>query len=286
MEEQAESLLRELGLSEYETKACMVLVKFGNSDANKISSIGNIPLPRVYDTMENLAKRGLVSVSKSRPQTFSIINLKRFFEILKIDEKRKIDEKMKNIDEISSKFFKNISLIQTIKPEEEKEDMILFMKRRINVGEIWDEIQKGANKEFLVFAGDLSWINTRANEISKAVKKGIKYKIIWFKSEKEVMPNVKKAMRVGADLRLCDDYSNELRGFISDGKKVYLIQKIPKPGIDAKSLEEGAHWSEEVADYNGIILNSKLMAKVFRDYFYLLWEKSTPAEKFLQSFKK
>ena len=89
MEEQAESLLRELGLSEYETKACMVLVKFGNSDANKISSIGNIPLPRVYDTMENLSKRGLISISKTRPQTFSIINLKKFFEILKIDEKGK-----------------------------------------------------------------------------------------------------------------------------------------------------------------------------------------------------
>ena len=89
MEEQAESLLRELGMSEYETKACMVLVKFGNSDANKIASIGSIPLPRVYDTMDNLAKRGLISVSRTRPQTFSIINLKRFFDILKLDEKKK-----------------------------------------------------------------------------------------------------------------------------------------------------------------------------------------------------
>ena len=283
--QQPEALLKQLGLTEYEARACLTLIRFGRCSAEKVSSISNIPLPRVYDTMNSLAGRGIISISKTRPQTFEIINLKKFFDILKSDEKRKVEEKIKNIDDISSQFFKTISSLSTTKLDTEKEDTVSFTKRRINIGEIWNEVQNEAKKEFLVFAGDLSWINLRASDINKIVKKGIKYKILWFKPVKEVIPNIRKALRTGAELRCYDDYSNELRGVVADGKKVYLIQKTPKPGIDVSSLKEGIHWSEEIADYTGMMLNSRIMAKVFRDYFYLLWEKSMPAEKFLQKFK-
>ena len=147
MEEQAESLLRELGLSEYETKACMVLVRFGSSDANRISSIGNIPLPRVYDTMESLSKRGLISVSMSRPQTFSIINLKKFFEILKADEKKKIDEKIRSIEDVSSRFLKLVPEVP-IKNEELGSESLTLTKRSMNVEEIWDKLQEETKQEF------------------------------------------------------------------------------------------------------------------------------------------
>jgi len=285
MEEQTESLLRELGLSEYETKACMVLVKFGSSDANKISSIGNIPLPRVYDTMENLAKRGLISISKTRPQTFSIINLKKFFEILKIDEKRKIEEKIKNIDNISSKFLKAVASLPQVKYEASDNDTTLtFTKRSINVEEIWNQVQNETKKEFLVFAGDISWINRRADEIRKLTKKNIKYKIIWFKCIKDVVPNVKKALKAGAELRCYNDYSNSLRGIISDSNKIYLIQKLPKPGMDV-NVKVGTLWNEDLANYTGTLITSNITAKVFKEYFYFLWQKSMPAEEFFKKFK-
>jgi sugar-specific transcriptional regulator TrmB len=263
----------------------MVLIRFGSSNAEKISSLGSIPLPRVYDTMNSLSKRGLVSISKTRPQTFNIINLKRFFEILKSDEKKKIEEKIKSIEDISSKFFKSITLLPTQKLESE-EDALYFTKRRVNVGETWDEIQNEAKNEFLVFAGDLSWINSKYSEVSKMIKRGIKYKIIWFKPIKEVIPNVRKALRSGAELRFYNDTANELRGIIADAKKVYLIQKMPKAGVDLSNLKEGVGWSEETADYTGVLINSKIMSKILREYFYLLWEKSTTAEKFLQKFGK
>lgn len=283
--EEPEMLLRQLGLTEYESKACMVLIKFGKCNAEKISSLGNIPLPRVYDTMASLAKRGLVSVSKTRPQNFSIINLKKFFEILKADEKRKIEERIKIMDDIFSKFNKSISLITTTKPDLESEDVISFTKRRLNVGEIWDSVQSETKKEFLVFSGDLSWIDLRAKEISKIVKSGIKYKILCFKPIKDILPNLKKAAKTGAELRCYNDFSNELRGIVSDGKKVYLIQKKLKPGVDV-NIKEGERWTEEIADYTGIILESKIIAKVFRDYFYFLWEKAIPFDKCLQEIKK
>ena len=286
IEQQPEALLKQLGLTEYEARACLTIIRFGRCSAEKISSISNIPLPRVYDTMGSLARKGIISISKTRPQTFEIINLKKFFDILKSDEKRKVEEKIKNIDNISSQFFKTITSLPATKLDTERDDIVSFTKRKVTTEEIWNEIQSEAKKEFLVFAGDLSWIDIRSRHISKTVKKGIKYKIIWFKPIKEVVPNVKKALKTGAELRCFDDYSNELRGIIADGKKIYLIQKRPKPGVDVNNFKEGVHWSEEIADYTGMMVDSRLMAKVFREYFYLLWEKSIPAEKFLQKFEK
>ncbi len=282
MNEKPEVLLKQLGLTEYEARACLTLIKFGKCTAERISSLGKIPLPRVYDTMESLAKKGLVIISKTRPQTFKIINLKKFFSILKEDEKRKMREKIRSIDAISSEFLK---LVSNLSPQEsgiEKEDTFSLTYRRMNVGEIWDEIQRNVKKEFLVFAGDLSWIDLRKNDIKRAVKRGIKYKIICFK---KVLPNIKKALKTGAELKYFDDYRNELRGIIADGKKVYLIKKVPKPGVNLKELKDGVHWSEDIADYSGMVLNSKLIAKAFRDYFYLLWEKALPAGELIKKLK-
>ena len=281
--EQPESLLRQLGLTEYETKACMVLIKIGRSNAEKISSEGNIPLPRVYDTMESLAKRGLVSVTKTRPQTFEIINLKKFFEILKADEKREIEERIKSIDDISSSFFKAIASIPPVKYEANDDNALLtFTKRTANIEEMWNRLHEETKKEFLVFAGDVSWIKSRASEIKKLTSKNIKYRIIWFKCTKEVMPNIKKAIKAGAELRCYDDFSNDLRGLISDGDKVYLIQKLPKPGTDVNAKGD-VIWDKELANYTGTLIRSSIIAKVFKEYFYFLWGRSTSAEEFFKN---
>jgi len=268
--------LKQLGLTEYESKACLTLIRFGKCSAEKISSIGEIPLPRVYDTMSSLAEKGLVSISKTRPKTFKIVNIKRFFDILKVDEKKKIEDKIKHIDNISSQFLETVSSLPVENIETDKDDLMLTVTRRgINIRDVWDQVQDETKKEVLVFAGDLSWVHSRAKYVKKLTKRGLKYKVLWSKPIKELVPNVRKALNSGAQLRCYEEYSTKLRGIISDGERVYLIQKIVKPGTDP----------EASTDYTGIMLTGKLIAKVFRDYFHLLWEKALPADKFLKKFK-
>ncbi len=279
-------MLKQLGLTEYEAKACITLIRFGKCSAEKISAAGEIPLPRVYDTMTSLSEKGLVSISRTRPKKFRIVNLKRFFDILKVDEKKSIENKIKHIDNVSSQFLKTVSSLPLEKLETEKDDLMLTVtKRGINIGDIWNQVQDETKKEVLVFAGDLSWIHSRAKYIKKLTKKGLKYKILWSRGVKEVVPNVKKAVKTGAELRCYNEESSKLRGIISDGKTVYIIQKTLKPGLSLKDMKEGVSWSETSADYTGIMLTGKLIAKVFRNYFHLLWEKSLPAEDFLKKFK-
>ncbi len=283
--EEIKSLLKQAGLTEYEARACLALVRFGKSRADKISSAEDIPLPRVYDTMSSLVKRGLVAVSRTRPQTFMITDFKRFFNILKNDEKRKTEKKIRNIDKISSSFMKLSNSLKIAEPKEEKED-ILSYSREMNINEVWEEVQNQTKKEFLVFGGDLSWISSRSKDIKKLIKKGVDYRVLWSKPLKEIMPNVRKALKLGIKLRCYNDASSKLRAIISDGKKISLIRKTLKPGVDAGDMREPPFWSEDIADYSGVLIISEMVTKVFRDYFYLLWESSTPADKFLKKFKK
>jgi len=68
--EKIEELLRDFGLTEYEIKAFVTLLKLKVATAEQISEVGNIPLPRVYDTLSELKNKGFVLISKTRPKRF------------------------------------------------------------------------------------------------------------------------------------------------------------------------------------------------------------------------
>ncbi|MDJ0270520.1 MAG: hypothetical protein NXY59_08245 [Aigarchaeota archaeon] len=65
MSREAVKLLREyFGLNMYEARAYLAILK-GASTHKEISRASGVPLPRVYDTVENLERMGLVRISDS-----------------------------------------------------------------------------------------------------------------------------------------------------------------------------------------------------------------------------
>ncbi len=284
MEQNPGALLKHLGLTEYESKAYLTLVRRGALSAEKVSSYAGIPLPRVYDTMVALSKRGLAIVSKTRPQIFRVTDPKQIFNIMREDEKRKMEEKLKEIESVVPQFLTSIKGYKKDNQNAISEEILAYVNRRANTGKIWEDMQSEAKEEFLIFAGDLSWGEQRLRDIKKLTKSGVAYKIIWSKSSIPVLKTAKKIKAIGAELRFSESI-NSLRGIIVDGKKVLVIQKIPKSAEDAVQIKEGEPWSEKVADYTSIIITNKLIAEVFRKYFYSVWEHSMPLERLLQRAK-
>jgi sugar-specific transcriptional regulator TrmB len=278
-----EALLKHLGLTEYEAKAILALLSHGSLTADKVSSAAHIPLPRVYDTMKSLAERGLISVGRTRPQAFTAVDPKRFFALLKEDEQRKLNEKLHKIDSITPQFMGMIEKMPQVTVSEL--EPIAFIKRRINVGKSWIEVQDDAEREFMVFAGDLSWLDERIDSIKRTIKRGVRYRVMWTRPLQELAPFIRKALRIGVELRLMEsDYlrENKLRALVCDTRKVYIIKKIQRAEADSKPGKSG---SEEIADYSGILLNDPMIAEVFRNYFNELWTKAVPADKWLQRNK-
>jgi sugar-specific transcriptional regulator TrmB len=64
--------LRKLGLTAYEAKTYLALLRFGALTASEVSSITGVPYPKVYTSIEKLKSLNLVSVVEQRPLTFKV----------------------------------------------------------------------------------------------------------------------------------------------------------------------------------------------------------------------
>ncbi len=69
--ENVEEALRFLGLSSNEVKAYITLLQGGSMTASEVSRQARIPYSKVYDALESLRKKGLVSQQRSRPVVFT-----------------------------------------------------------------------------------------------------------------------------------------------------------------------------------------------------------------------
>ncbi len=78
--------LRSLGLTTYEARAYLVLVKRGVMTSTEIAREARIPQPRVYDVLRGLEEKGLILVSEGRPRLYRAeeprVALKRLLEAI------------------------------------------------------------------------------------------------------------------------------------------------------------------------------------------------------------
>lgn len=68
MAEKLVDTLRLAGLTDYETKAYLVLTSFGNLTASELSEKSGIPYSRIYDVIGNLEKKQWVEIDNERPK--------------------------------------------------------------------------------------------------------------------------------------------------------------------------------------------------------------------------
>lgn len=80
-----EEELMKLGLTEYESKVIISIIKYGESTARDISLNSGVPYSRIYDTIKDLLNKGWIKKKEGRPSLFCQGN---------IDER--IDEYIKN----------------------------------------------------------------------------------------------------------------------------------------------------------------------------------------------
>jgi sugar-specific transcriptional regulator TrmB len=65
-----EKSLREIGLTEYESLAYVVLVKFGELTAGQVSEHTSIPYSKVYSVLDSLDRKGWIEIRGGRPRHY------------------------------------------------------------------------------------------------------------------------------------------------------------------------------------------------------------------------
>ncbi len=68
--EEARKVLHEVGLTDYETRAYLILLERGVMTASEVSEHGNIPYSKVYETLNSLERKGWIEAERGRPSRY------------------------------------------------------------------------------------------------------------------------------------------------------------------------------------------------------------------------
>lgn len=236
-------LLEELGLSKNEIKIYLALLRLGSAPAGKITKEVGIHRRNVYDSIERLAKKGLVGfVVKDKIKHFEAVNPYRFLDMIH-EEKQRIERKEKNVSSMLSDLLaiKNIS-------KSDKSVLVLTGARGIrNVLEDvlrtkQENLVLGAHKPPAPIKNYLEGFHKRR------VRLKVKERLIFNRSDSERASKLSKMPHTKIKY-LTKEYDGQVSLNIY-GDKVAILM-----------------WSDPMA----ILIENKEIAKIFRNYFNVLW---------------
>jgi len=230
-------VLEQLGLTEAESKVYLALLELGSSQAGKITSKTGIHRRTVYDSIERLIEKGLVSfISQNNIKFFESVDPQQLLEILK--------EKQDNLKQI----LPQLDLLHNSSKEKQE---TTFFRGRLGLKSVFNH-QIEVGKEILVFGASVD-----APNILKAyfphydrerVKKKINVKIVFDESVKnndyiKSIPN--------ADIKFIPKEYSSPAAINVYGDNVAIIL-----------------WSDEPI---AILIKNRDIAKGYKNYFNLLW---------------
>lgn len=241
-------LLKVLGLNKYEINAYLTLLRLGVSTAYRVSKESGVPFGRIYDILDRLTMKGLVTRELGRPKKFTATEPEVALKTL-------LDKKDVEWNNAKKKLEKLIKVLRTAEVPEEP--IMIIKSKEAFYGKL-REYFENSKKELLQIGGPLATAEYGI-EISRVTKKmierGVKSHLI-VSINKENEKNVKRYLRAGVEIR---DYPiHGLRMLIMDEK--YTILTLVDPSLPYERVT--------------ISIENKIFAKAMKQFYILLWEKA------------
>lgn len=94
--------LRDLGLSEYESRAYRSLLQTGPTTAKELSRTSDVPMGRIYDVLNSLETHNLIrSQTASRPKKYVAVEPETALDRLLENKREELEEKINQYEEIA-----------------------------------------------------------------------------------------------------------------------------------------------------------------------------------------
>ena len=140
--------LAELGLTTYEAKVYLALVRREVSSAADVARLAGIPRQRIYDVLASLVQRGLASERPGKPTRYAAVSPVFAIERLMIARREELDRIERSgkdlIDRLEPEFAAG-------RKERDPLDYIEVLRDRAAINERFVELQAGIQQEILVF---------------------------------------------------------------------------------------------------------------------------------------
>ncbi len=264
-----EKLFLEYGMTGYQIKALLTLIKHGEAKASDISELSGIPKAKVYSVLDQLVNFGLIGKIPGRPIRYRAKPPEEIVERLKYNLMAEYSNKLKTIEEVEEQLVNNLKYLYASTGISYK-DLI----RIISVGEASERetklLYQEARKEINIVSKSFEYYPKVRKEIIEASNRGVKIKVLLLgerflnEMSKSVQREILKLLRneTNAEIKLSKTIL-PLRGTIIDpsyeyktGKAIFVVEdpKTPLYLRDAAITE-----------------NPSLVAGM-KKYFDLIWE--------------
>jgi len=236
-----EKFLQDAGLTTIEAKVYLTILELGAALAGVIARKSGIHRRSVYDAIDRLIEKGLVSyIVKNNRRHYEATNPKRLLEIVK--------EKQEKIESLLPK------LQEKFEASKEKQETLFFRSRDGLKAVFQDHLESGAKEILVIAASDFRDVVSEfffKKYDAERKKKKIKQKIIY---------NIKKR-KEKPKIPLC-----EVR---------YLRQDYDSPLSMAVYADRVAMVLWARTPY-AILIRDKEIADSYKGYFSVLWKAANP----------
>lgn len=186
--------LRKLGLTEYETKTYIALVRYGAMKGREVAEKSGVPPTRVFDTLKSLTNKGFTSLISTKPMIFKAVKSEIAISGL-IQEKK---QELEALEKVSTEFLQSFKLFKQEIGIEEKIIIVSGFEKMFNLA---NEMTNRASKELLIFSAGEKIPNS-AKQVSKsAIDRGVKIKFITNQYNALSIPFLKELKAIGFDIR-------------------------------------------------------------------------------------
>lgn len=242
--------LRQIGLTEYESKVYLTLLKNGALTGNQVSKLSGVPHGRTYEVLIKLHDKGFVSITPIKPKIFQAIKPSIAIKHFLRQKQQELQKLEKTIPE---------QLQQLEKPKLIPPKIIEKIKVVSGMENLWKlayYIMSTAEKEVKIMITYEKRPYQLVQLSKELIKKGVKVKYLATLMTKQGLRWMKQDIKSGAQVRYYP--VEEIRLSIKDDKE--CLQTIINP--------------RDPRDRISILIQSKELSKAMSHYFDVLWKKA------------
>jgi sugar-specific transcriptional regulator TrmB len=140
--------LVQLGLTSYESKAYLALMRRDSATAADVARLARVPRQRIYDVLATLVQKGLVSQRPGQPAKYSAVSPEFAVERLLLNRRQELDRLERESGE----------LLEMLGPayaagrrEHDPLDYIEVLRDQAAINDRFGQLQEGIEREILVF---------------------------------------------------------------------------------------------------------------------------------------
>jgi len=237
---------KEMGFSEYESKAITGMIRIVKGNAKEISLESGVPQNKLYGILRNFEKRGIISTLPDKK--YQLINIKTF-----------INERLKEKENALKKLKQGSKVISDLRDSETSASFSLIKGQLSIMNKIAEENEK-VEKEILGVQRNWKVWGKGLRAMENAVKRGVIVKQIGIINE-ETTKRAEEWKKTGIQIKKYNSKFGEypLRFSIFDNKTARIT--IGKPEI------------QKPEDYITIWTDSRALILMLRNQFFEMWKE-------------